>query len=75
LQLFKFFWEKYLKKTGDEEVFSIIAPFYAWRALVLASPLWYPDLRREIRRKLFNFIHNILSSKKLELNKISKMFE
>jgi aminoglycoside phosphotransferase family enzyme len=32
----------YLKKTGDSEILEVVQPFYAWRALVVASPIWYP---------------------------------
>ena len=32
------------------------APFFVFRALVLASPVWYPTLDDSIRQKLLNFI-------------------
>lgn len=59
--LFRVFWERYLKLTEDQEALSVIQPFYAWRALVVASPIWYPTLAPEVRRKLFNFIESILA--------------
>jgi hypothetical protein len=51
----------YLDLTGDEELLRVIQPFYAWRALVVASPIWYPTISADIRRRLFNFIRNVLS--------------
>jgi len=42
--LFLLFWRNYLDETGDEEVLSVVQPFYAWRSLVGASPVWYPNL-------------------------------
>jgi thiamine kinase-like enzyme len=75
LELFNIFWETYLNKTNDKEILSVIAPFYAWRSLVIASPIWYPKLEKRIRRKIFNFTHNVLDIKKLDLKNVPKMFE
>lgn len=54
------FFETYLNGTRDEEVLSVIQPFFAWRALVIASPVWYPHLSLEVRSKLLNFAKNVL---------------
>ncbi len=62
--LFDRFWENYLNKTGDEKMLTVIQPFYAWRGLVIASPIWYPNLLAETRKKIFNFIKNILETEK-----------
>jgi adenylylsulfate kinase len=35
---------------------NVIQPFYAWRGLVVASPVWYPDLAPSVRELLFRFI-------------------
>lgn len=59
--LFDVFWEHYLQKTKDVEISRIIQPYFAWRALVLAHPTWYPNLRSDTRKKLFIFIENILA--------------
>ena len=61
-KLWNIFIENYLNKTGDEELLKVIQPFYAWRGLVVASPIWYPNLEYKIRRSLFNFINNILDA-------------
>ncbi len=75
LELFQNFWETYLKRTGDEEVLTTIQPFYAWRGLVIASPIWYPNLKPQTRRKIFNFIKNILETDKLNLQEINEYFK
>lgn len=54
------FWDHYVQHTQDLEINSVIQPFYVWRALVLAHPLWYPNLTDETREKLFEFIETIL---------------
>lgn len=62
LDLYGRFWERYLSQTGDEELLRVVQPFFAWRALVLASPVWYPDLRRSVRETLFRFAENVLDT-------------
>ena len=44
------FWNHYFGSRVDDDLLSSIQPWFAWRALVLASPIWYPDLREETRR-------------------------
>jgi hypothetical protein len=58
--LFRRFWERYLEKSGDRELLEVAAPFFAFRGLVMASPLWYPHLTEGVRQKLFAFIHGVL---------------
>ena len=60
--LFRRFWDRYLERTGDREVLAVAAPFYAFRGLVLASPVWYPTVDDDVRRKLFSFIGNVLGA-------------
>lgn len=59
--LFRQFWEVYLDGSGDRRVLEATAPFFAFRGLVIASPLWYPNLTVEVRRKIFRFVQNVLS--------------
>lgn len=61
-RLWRVFLDQYLRKTGDKELMEVIAPFLAWRGLVVASPIWYPNLKFETRRKIFNFIGGVLES-------------
>lgn len=58
-RLWDVFWETYLTLTDDGDILSVVAPFFAWRGLVLASPIWY-DIDRTIREALFRFIENVL---------------
>jgi streptomycin 6-kinase len=60
--LFNRFWERYLAKTNDRELLEVIAPFYAWRGLVIASPIWYPHLSTAVRKTIFTFIRNVLKT-------------
>jgi len=60
-KIFMLFWDNYLKRTNDLELLAVAAPFFAWRGLVVASPVWYPSLPVAVRRSIFNFIVNVLS--------------
>jgi hypothetical protein len=59
-RLWQRFWTRYLERSGDAELLEVVAPFLAFRGLVMANPLWYPVLQEEVRRKIFNFILNVL---------------
>ena len=56
------FWQTYLSATGDEEILSVAAPFIAWRALVLASPVWYPSVKPEARDAILRFAETALDA-------------
>jgi hypothetical protein len=45
---------------------EVAAPFFAWRGLVLASPVWYPHLPPGVRPAIFNFIRNILAADRFD---------
>ena len=60
--LWRRFWERYLERSGDRELLEVAAPFIAFRALVMANPLWYPALDAGVRGQLFNLIRNVLDA-------------
>lgn len=70
-RLFRLFWENYLIKTNDWEILEVVQPFYAWRGLVVASPVWYPNLSFDVRVKLLNFVHNVLRHEKFDLDAVN----
>lgn len=74
-ELFKNFIETYIRETGDEEIFEVVQPFYAWRALVLASPIWYPTLSAEVRRRILKFALNMLKSSFFEWKNVELYLE
>jgi Phosphotransferase enzyme family len=65
-ELFQRFWRRYLEKSRDHEMVSVIAPFFAFRALVMASPVWYPSLSSSVRTAFLNFILAVLESDKFD---------
>jgi aminoglycoside phosphotransferase (APT) family kinase protein len=59
--LFRRFWERYLAKSADLEMLQVVGPFFAFRGLVMAHPIWYPNLSTDVRQKLFNFMQAVLN--------------
>jgi hypothetical protein len=61
-KLFQQFWERYLLKSKDTEMLEVAAPFLVFRGLVMAHPVWYPNLTEQTRGKLFRFMESVLAS-------------
>jgi hypothetical protein len=66
------FWEAYFEKRQDEEMLRCIQPWFAWRALVLASPVWYPGISDHVRRSLFRFIQAVLESDRYDYQQVQR---
>lgn len=60
-------WSRWLAATGDREVLETAPPFLAWRALVLASPRFYPHLGAEARDLLLRLAERSLDEGRLDL--------
>ena len=73
--LFRAFWDCYLARSRDREVLETTAPFFAFRGLVLASPLWYPKLTLAVRRKIFRFIENVLAVEQFDPADVNRYCE
>ena len=73
-ELFDAFFDRYLHWTNDEEAFEVMAPFYAFRAAVVASPTLYPDVPDRVRRKLFNFAQNVLDEQSFDRRNVAAYF-
>jgi len=71
LKLFERFWARYLEETGDREILEAAAPFFAFRALVMASPVWYPALPEAVRGKLLSFILAVLDQEKFDPSQVN----
>ena len=71
-ELFELFFDVYLDKSGDYELLEVLQPFYAFRGLVVASPVWYTNISLETRRKLFNFIKSVLEAERFDYKGVEK---
>ena len=74
-ELFELFFDVYLEKTDDDELLEVIQPFFAFRGLVVASPVWYPNISLETRRKLFSFIRNVLDAEEFDYKTLTEYLE
>ncbi|MEW6714179.1 MAG: aminoglycoside phosphotransferase family protein [Nitrospirota bacterium] len=72
LEALKLFYKEYIRNTGDKELLKIVAPFYAFRGAVVANPLFYPKVTRANRRKIFNFMHNVLKARSFNPDKVNE---
>jgi len=73
--LYQAYIEGYLAQTGDTEIFEVMAPFCVFRGLVIASPEWYPDHPESVRKRLFNFVTNVLEDDVFDWENINKYLE
>jgi len=74
-KLYLSFWEEYLERTGDEEILEVIAPFYVFRGLVIASPQWYPHHPEPVRDGLLRFLERVLDEDKFDWRGINKYLD
>jgi len=64
--LWRMFFQTYLERTGDRELFTVAAPFLAWRALVLCNPRWYPSIHEGTRDALLGLVERTLDAERFD---------
>ncbi len=74
-RLYHTYFQEYLDITGDNELLEVIAPFFVFRGLVIASPEWYPDHPEPVRRGLLRFLENVLEDDVFDWENINKYME
>ena len=72
---FDVFWVRYLDASGDRGLAEAIAPHFAFRALVLGNPLWYPRETEPTRRLLFRFLLSVLEATQFQVEEIPAYLE
>ncbi|MCE5311996.1 MAG: aminoglycoside phosphotransferase family protein [Nitrospiraceae bacterium] len=65
------FLKVYVDATSDSEIFEVAAPFLAFRAAVVANPIFYPELTESGRKKILSFIRGVLHEERFEPGKIA----
>jgi aminoglycoside phosphotransferase family enzyme len=73
--LFDSFIRNYLQETQDHELLEVIQPFYAFRGLVVASPIWYPNIDQQVRQRLFNFVRNVLEAETFDYKNVNALLK
>jgi hypothetical protein len=71
LEGLKLFFDEYIRLSGDKEINSVVAPFFAFRAVVVANPVFYPDLPKDAREKIFNFTRAVLSAERFDTERVN----
>ena len=61
----------YSEIMNDQELMKVIQPFYAFRSLVVANPLFYPNVSNENRRRIFDFMKSVLETEIFEPEEIN----
>ncbi len=74
-QLFDACFETYLQTTGDTEMLEVMAPFFVFRCLVVASPEWYPDHPLPVRAALLRFMERVLERERFDYRGIDALLE
>lgn len=67
-------WRGYLDASGDRELYEVVAPYLAWRGLVVTNPLWYPDLAPADRHAALSLIEHVLAEGRFDPETAEAMF-
>ena len=65
-RLYHRFFDTYQAARPDDELYEVIAPFLAFRALVVCNPRFYPALAPGDRDRLLHFIEEALDSNRFD---------
>jgi hypothetical protein len=72
--LWRRFWARYFAERPDPDLLGVAPPFLAWRALVIASPDFYPALPAASRDKLLGLAERALEAGALSLDDAERLF-
>ena len=67
--------EAYLRESHDQEVLEVLPLFLAFRALVIAHPLWYPELSDPLRRALIVFARRMMLNSRFDPSDVQILLE
>lgn len=65
------FLEEYLSATGDRELLEVLAIFFAFRGVVVANPLFYPEVTAEQRARIFRFVKAVLAAERFDVGAVN----
>lgn len=71
-ELFHIFFDNYLKKTRDRGILGIVGLFFAFRGVVVIHPTFYPEQSVLVRKKMLNFIKNVLKAERFDPRRINR---
>lgn len=65
----------YQARARDAELLAVCAPFFAWRGLVVANPVWYPGVSERARDRVLSFVEQVLDAASFEPGMADAVFE
>jgi len=68
------FWASYLEESGDGALLEVLAPWLAWRCLVVASPRFYPRLPPEARDRMLRLAERALAAESFDPCMAAELF-
>lgn len=68
------FWRAYEHARPDPALRAVAPPFFAWRALVVCNPRFYPDLAADAREALLGLATRALDAQRLEPSWADELF-
>lgn len=74
-RLYNEYMRAYLEASQDQEILLVMAPFFVFRGLVVASPEWYPNHPAPVRAGLLRFIENVLEDERFDWENINRYME
>ncbi|HIJ60890.1 MAG TPA: phosphotransferase [Nitrospirae bacterium] len=70
-EAFNLFFDDYLKLTSDFELLDVLAVFYAFRGAVVCNPIFYPNLSKDRRQKILDFVVKTLQYNHFEPKEVN----
>jgi hypothetical protein len=61
-KMFLAFFKTYLDRTKDYDVLKFLAPFFAFRSVVVVHPVFYPNLPLQARKQILHFAQSVLET-------------
>ena len=68
------FWASYLAARPDAELLEVAPPWFAWRALVVCNPRFYPHMSDRARDTLLGFAGSVLAAERLDPRRADELF-
>jgi hypothetical protein len=68
------FWSTYFAARSDHDLLAVAPPFFAWRALVVCNPRFYPRLSERARDQLLGLATRALDAGRLDLEAPDALF-
>lgn len=72
--LWHLFWKRYREESGDRDLCRVVAPWLAWRSLVVSSPHFYPELPPEARDRMLRLAESALEAEVFDPARAGELF-